>query len=282
MIPLHPDSSPQFTQATLPHPQIRSVQSRDQDKDSPYAAFSNHKDHERFSRNQATAHRALTGERLIRGRSPYPAPGDAPRTNYPHAPGQLVMGHSDLSETHELDHHGNAWSNNNAHLHSAVGPQFSNLAEHIWNTKGVSQHVRTDTVIHTGQHADETDYDRHNQGTQHRYIVGPLDQSKPMADVAHVDGMPFLADGHHRLAESRGRGESSIHVRTLDVDKVKAEATPGPKVSHKTPDAMYKHLLNDHLQDHNSLEASRSHADMHRALHHTLVDHFHSATPETR
>ena len=286
MIPLNPTAGPQWEQTTIHHPQVITPVSRGAaplDKDSPYAPFSKRPDHERFSQNQQTAHRAITGERKIAGRSPYPQPGDAARENYPHAAGQLVMGATDLSETHELDHHGNAFDEDLGHMHSKVGPQFSDLAEHIWATKGVSRNVRADSVIHTGQPAYSTDDGDIRTGSdKHRYITGPIRKDEPIADVAHVEGMPFLADGHHRLAEARGRGEDSVHVRTLDVDKVNAEATRMPKITNRNPKSLENHLLTAHILGHYQTDASRNHQQMHEALHRTLTDHFHANVAETR
>lgn len=272
-------AGPQWEQAALHHPQIvKSVATgRSLDKDDPFSPRPNP---DRFASNRGTAYRGLTGERRP-VRSAFPVSADPARENYPHAPGQMVMGATDLSETHELDHHGNAFDEDLGHLHSKVGPQFTNLAEHIWATKGVSRNVRADSVIHTGQPAESTDHGRYGE-EKHRYITGPLDQSKPIADVAHVEGMPFLADGHHRLAEARGRAEDSVHVRTLDVDKVRAEATRMPKITSRNPTALEQHLLGAHMHDHASV-AHGGHEPMHEALHRrTLTDHFHAPAPDTR
>lgn len=166
-----------------------------------------------------------------------PTKSDPPRENYPHAEGQQVMGVHDLGVQHELDRHGNVFDpslNQNWFNKHTAG--MSNNNESLWQRHAETRRIRIDSVLHTGQSAASTG--------GHAYIHGPLVNSH--TDIAIEGGVPNIADGHHRLAEARGRGETHFSARVRDLDAERATHPTIQTYKKKDLDGIRQHLLDHH------------------------------------
>lgn len=153
-------------------------------------------------------------------RSLAPGQGDHPmeRTNYPVPAGQRVMGPpSDPANYQHTDAHGNVAVHGEATrgLYNRYGPFRSESHEQFWQQHARPQQVSSTAVLHTGQPAEGTG--------SHAYISGPLekDPEKVHTSIMIHEGTPYLIDGHHTVAEARGRGETSFPARVLNLDQMR-------------------------------------------------------------
>lgn len=148
------------------------------------------------------------------------------RTNYPVPEGQMTIGPPSKPEAFgQVDRHGNQvdHSRATADLYSKYGPFLSAKHDQWWNENAPVHQVDSTSLLHTAQPATGT-------GT-HSYVAGPLDKSSPAGSVLIHNGVPHLIDGHHRVAEYRGRGEPSFPARVLNLDQYRDQIA----AEHKAP-----------------------------------------------
>jgi hypothetical protein len=196
-----------------------------------------------------------------------------PRTNYPNAKGQMVIGLKNPEQFHELDQHGNVYDRtfkDRDFKHN--GPQFGHNND-VWDKHAKRTMISVNAVLHTGQHADDTG--------DHSYIHGPLDPNRPTSILVR-GGTPWIVDGHHRLAEARGRGDTHFSADVLNKDQMPQRQVA--KIGKKDQAGLDAHFLNDHVHpderkywgSHGVVNA-QAHEVMHRNGLHT---HAHQADPE--
>jgi hypothetical protein len=187
-----------------------------------------------------------------------PRPLDHPRTNYRQAEGQQVMGFPDLSETHELDLHGNVYKKMDQGFY---GKYTSKSRE--WDKTPTTQ-VNTNSIFDTGQKAEDTG--------PHDYIKGKMKENNP-AYIVLKDGKPTIADGHHRIAEYRGRGIETMPVKIRNADEEEAVKPTLPSVGtgdmaqhleehHPVWEDLAQHDSNWHAVAHIHFEAEHNHTHL--------------------
>lgn len=138
------------------------------------------------------------------------------RTAYPHFTGQQVMHLSgDPAKQQELDPHGNVHEQgpSTLRLYGRYSPDRSAAHADFWREHGRPQQVNTQAVLHTSQESEVTG--------SHSYISGPLDRETPAANVLVHNGTPYLLDGHHRVAEHRGRGHDTFPANVVNLDQMR-------------------------------------------------------------
>jgi hypothetical protein len=191
------------------------------------------------------------------------------RANYPVPKGQMVMGPPhNPQQFGELDAHGNVLDRGNisGRWFKKHGPQMSDNNEAFWDKHAKFQHISTSAVLHTGQSDDQT-------GT-HSYITGPLAPDHPHVKVVVQGGTPYIADGHHRLAEVRGRGDTHIGAQVLNLDQF----TPRPEeyIGKRTPpEDIADHMVKGHDFSPQHINLKRAHEDHEYEHRMGLHDHEH-------
>jgi hypothetical protein len=161
------------------------------------------------------------------------------RDNYPVPEGQMVMGPPhNPQQFGVVDGHGNVNDSSiGARWFRQHGPQMNDENEEFWDRHAKFQKISTSAVLHTGQTAYETG--------SHSYVTGPLAPDHPHVKVVVQNGTSLIADGHHRLAEARGRGDSHVGAQVLNLDQFQAEQMP--KIKKKTPaEDIVDHLVKYH------------------------------------
>ncbi len=191
------------------------------------------------------------------------------RGDYPQAKGQMVMGPPhNPQQFGVLDAHGNVLDRGSisGRWFKKHGPQMSYSNEAFWNKHAKFQSISTSAVLHTGQSVDETG--------SHSYVTGPLAHDHPHVKVVVQGGNSFIADGHHRLAEARGRGDTHVGAQVLNLDQFTHR--PEAYIGKRTPNEdIADHLVKAHNYSPHFLgrkDAFETHAAEHRQ---GLHDHEH-------
>jgi len=207
-------------------------------------------------------------------------PGNHPaeRTNYPNVPGQQVMGPPhNPAQFGELDRHGNVYHAGTKREVGFVfekhGPFNSPVHEEWWQKHSKPQDVSTSAAVHTMQHPDETG--------SHAYIAGPIAKGSmtPTSILIHR-GIPWVADGHHRMQEARGRGDATFPARVINLDQLHEGTPVVDKIGKKAPrPEVLDHLVRDHQVPARHVEdLYPEHVAGHARLHQGEPDdHFHGA-----
>lgn len=196
-----------------------------------------------------------------------PNAGSPDRNFYNHIPGQRVMdvpGTEHNPRPLELNAHGNVYDPNvNDKLYSRYAPQMGPHAAETFNRHSVPMRLSTSTVLHTLQR-DTATFEEQPDGTKrlssHRNIQGPIRQDgewssmRPDGEYDHEysegpipiiihQGRPVLVDGHHRLAEMRGRGMTHFNARVFNADQFEdhLDRMKEPRVQD-----MMDHLIDNH------------------------------------
>jgi hypothetical protein len=195
------------------------------------------------------------------------------RMNFPQSAGQKVLseGVGEKHEYPELDVHGNVDDQNIGYdWYGKHGPQMSDRNQNVWDRHARVQPLNTSTVLHTGQSVAET--------MTHSFITGPLDPKQPHVNVVVHHGEARVADGHHRLAEARGRGDETVTAHVLNLDQFDKKAPVHPKFRNKdNVEDIHRHLIDDHGMDAHAVERYAS--DRGEAL--STHNHDHAAFLET-
>lgn len=209
----------------------------------------------RTGAGHSTASRVIPGKRGLRvGDVDIPA-----RENYPIPEGQGVLNHK-TGSTYDLstDKHGNVYDPLISHpkIYLGMGPQFSDSAEKTWSKHATRQRVSSTAVLHTIQPAADTG--------NHKYIVGPMKTEGSRPAILVHEGTSYLVDGHHRVAEARGRGYSHFEADVLDSSKFPPPSKSLPKVpslSGASTTSVVDHLKKKHNMNSNEIKGYRKDRD---------------------
>lgn len=199
----------------------------------------------------------------------------AERNKYPNVPGQQVIGPPhNPQQFGELDAHGNVYheptKREEAYIYQKHGPFMSDHHEAWWQRHSTPQDVSTSAPVHTMQSVQET-------GT-HSYIAGPMRPGGTPTSILIHRGIPWVADGHHRMQEARGRGEATFPARVVNLDQMHEAAPVLPKVAKKAPGhEVVEHLMGDHKFKVRSAEGFLPNAVQNHGREHDRfpVSHFH-------
>ena len=153
----------------------------------------------------------------------------------------------------ELDDHGNAFDPKiKDSVYEKYAPQMGEHNHQVFNENAEPMRLSASTILHTLQHSSTT-YEHIPRAQQvmggpterqgHREIQGPIHESTSIPIVIH-QGRPILVDGHHRLAEMRGRGMTHFNAQVFNADQFEARL---PRAPHPSPEQMFSHMLDSHV-----------------------------------